>query len=94
MVENNFHNSKVDLWCLGVLIYEFCVGSPPFESETHSETYKKIRLGKINYPNHLSEEVKDLINKLLKREPSKRLSLEDCQNHPWVQKYKNYDFLD
>lgn len=31
MVEGKEHNSKVDLWALGVLAYEFLVGSPPFE---------------------------------------------------------------
>jgi serine/threonine protein kinase len=31
MVEGKEHTSKVDLWALGVLTYEFLVGSPPFE---------------------------------------------------------------
>jgi serine/threonine protein kinase len=31
MVEGKEHNSKVDLWALGVLAYEFLTGSPPFE---------------------------------------------------------------
>jgi aurora kinase len=31
MVEGKDHTSKVDLWALGVLTYEFLVGSPPFE---------------------------------------------------------------
>ena len=42
MVEGKTHNDKVDLWSLGVLCYEFLVGKPPFESEGHSETYKRI----------------------------------------------------
>ena len=35
MVEGNFHDEKVDLWSLGVLCYEFLVGKPPFETESH-----------------------------------------------------------
>ena len=31
MIEGREHNAKVDLWALGVLAYEFIVGSPPFE---------------------------------------------------------------
>jgi len=31
MVEGKEHNSKVDLWALGVLAYEFLCGKPPFE---------------------------------------------------------------
>ena len=46
IVENKLHDERVDLWCLGILCYEFCVGSPPFESESSPETCMKIR--KVN----------------------------------------------
>lgn len=42
MIEGRTYNEKVDLWCIGVLCYELLVGNPPFESSTHSETYKRI----------------------------------------------------
>jgi aurora kinase A len=35
MVAGQFHDEKVDLWSLGVLCYEFLVGKPPFETESH-----------------------------------------------------------
>ncbi len=88
MVENKFHNQNVDLWCLGVLTYEFCVGNPPFESETHNATYHRIRNVDIKFPDYLSNEVCDLILRLLQKDPLKRLSLEDVLSHPWVEKYK------
>jgi serine/threonine protein kinase len=37
MIENKEHDHSVDIWALGVLTYEFLVGSPPFEAEGHSE---------------------------------------------------------
>ena len=37
MIENKDHDHSVDIWALGVLAYEFLVGSPPFEAEGHSE---------------------------------------------------------
>ncbi len=87
MIENKFYSDRADLWCLGVLTYEFCVGSPPFESETHQETYKKIRSNNFFPPNYLSAEVKDFIHRLLVRDPGSRLSLGDCLKHPWIKKY-------
>lgn len=42
MVEGRTHDEKVDLWCLGVLCYELLVGHPPFESASHTETYRRI----------------------------------------------------
>lgn len=42
MIEGKTHDEKVDLWSLGVLCYEFLVGKPPFESQTHEETYRRI----------------------------------------------------
>lgn len=88
MIENRCHTLRVDLWCLGVLIYEFCVGSPPFESESHDKTYSKIRNCSISYPSYLSKDVCDLIDKLLKKDPLQRMNLDDCINHPWIQNHK------
>ncbi|KAG8510180.1 Aurora kinase C [Galemys pyrenaicus] len=42
MIEGRTYNETVDLWCMGVLCYELLVGNPPFESPTHSETYRRI----------------------------------------------------
>ncbi|EMP29685.1 Serine/threonine-protein kinase 12 [Chelonia mydas] len=42
MIEGKTHDEKVDLWCIGVLCYELLVGQPPFESSTHTETYRRI----------------------------------------------------
>ena len=89
MVERKKHTDRIDLWCLGILTYEFCVGQPPFESESHSKTYMKIVFGNIEYPSYLSSEVIDLIGKLLQKNPKARISLEDVINHPWIQKFKN-----
>jgi aurora kinase len=88
MVENRPHNQNVDLWCLGVLTYEFCVGRPPFESDTHNATYVKIKNVDLQFPEYLSFEVCDIISKLLQKDPIKRINLEDVLNHPWIIKYK------
>lgn len=89
MIERKPHDQRIDLWCLGVLTFEFCVGTPPFESEEAQSTYNKIKNVNINWQSHLSKEVKDLITKLLKRDPLVRLSLDEVIEHPWIQLYKD-----
>ena len=47
MVEGKAHDNNVDLWSLGVLCYEFLVGSPPFEAADHTKTYGRIAMVRL-----------------------------------------------
>ncbi|MBN3280357.1 AURAA kinase, partial [Polyodon spathula] len=82
--EGRMHDEKVDLWSLGVLCYEFLVGTPPFETKSHEETYRKISKVDFSYPQFVSEGCRDLISKLLKHNPNQRLPLPGVLTHPWV----------
>lgn len=90
MVESKSHDEKVDVWALGVLMYELIVGKPPFEDEHPSITYKRIAKVDLRIPSFVSKEAADLIRKLLRYEPSKRLSLNEIQEQPWMVKNKPY----
>lgn len=87
MVSASHHDHAVDLWCLGVLMYEFLVGQPPFVSQGTKETYQKIKAVQIEYPSYMSAEAKDLIGKLLQKDPAKRMALGKIPDHPWITKY-------
>eukprot|EP00871_Galdieria_phlegrea_P000804 jgi/Galph1/1724/GphlegSOOS_G420.1 len=90
MVEGREHDAKVDIWSLGVLLYEFLVGSPPFEAQGHTETYRRITHVDIRYPEWLSPGSRDLISRLLVKEPEKRLALHLVLQHPWIKKNAAY----
>lgn len=84
MVEGREHDEQVDVWSLGVLLYEFLVGNPPFEAEGHNATYRRIQRVDLRFPKGLSEDSMDLIRKLLQKDPKKRLPLEAIPSHPWI----------
>lgn len=88
MVEGKEHGRHVDVWSLGVLCYEFLVGSPPFEDQSgYRATYRRIAKVDLKIPDFVSPEANDLITKLLKYEPEKRLDLNSVLVHPWILKY-------
>ena len=84
MVEGKEHDEQVDTWALGVLLYEFLVGVPPFETESHSATYRRIQRVDLRFPSGMPEDAKDLISKLLKKDPRQRLDLARIPTHPFV----------
>ncbi|XP_052020990.1 aurora kinase C-like [Apodemus sylvaticus] len=87
MIARRMYNETVDLWCIGVLCYELLVGKPPFESNTHSETYRRICKVNFKFPSSVPAGAQDLISKLLRYNPSERLSLAQVLEHPWVREH-------
>lgn len=84
MVGNKRYTNRVDVWGLGVLLYEFLVGKPPFEDSSEKATFKKIKVSKPNFPPNLSKEAKDLITKMLNKNAQERPTLDDVLQHPWI----------
>jgi len=78
------YDKNVDLWCLGILTFEFLVGSPPFEEESNNATFKRIMNLDIKYPRHINELARDFISRLLKLNPSDRMPLKEAREHPWI----------
>jgi serine/threonine protein kinase len=63
MVEGREHDHTADIWSLGVLTYEFLVGSPPFEAEGNRATYRKISSVDLRFPAQVSMGARDLISR-------------------------------
>ena len=57
------YDERVDLWSLGVLMYEFLVGEAPFE-DTFAMTTRRIARGEMSIPSFVSDEARDLIQKV------------------------------
>lgn len=63
----------VDWWTLGVLLYEMLTGLPPFYDDNIPKMYKKILQDELKFPEVFDSDAKDLLIKLLDRDPKKRL---------------------
>ena len=70
------YNNKVDIWGVGMLAYLLFVGEPPFKGNRHQIIYN-ISNDKIEYPSHLSEMKKDLLKKMLYKNPNERYEADE-----------------
>ena len=92
------YDHSVDIWCLGVLMYEFLYGNPPFfepdTSDSH-KTYTRITRVDLHFPAKppVSDDAKDLIRRMIVREPERRIRLVDVVQHRWLVGFSGEDVM-
>ncbi|XP_030599852.1 ribosomal protein S6 kinase beta-1 [Archocentrus centrarchus] len=92
------HNRAVDWWSLGALMYDMLTGAPPFTGENRKKTIDKILKCKLSLPPYLTQEARDLLKRLLKRNASSRLGAgagdaAEVQAHPFFRHINWEDLL-
>ena len=87
IINETGHDERVDIWCIGVLLFELSTGSPPFLGNDIETLKNNINHLKINWPKDIGLDVKNLIMKILKYDPKLRISLVEILNHPFFTKY-------
>ncbi|KAI3952940.1 hypothetical protein MKX01_028632 [Papaver californicum] len=80
IISGNGHDFSVDWWGLGVVLYEMLHGKTPFRGVNRQETFFRIL---TRTPELVGEKttLRDLIGKLLEKDPTKRICLEEIKNH-------------
>jgi len=76
------HSYEVDVWSLGVILYTFIIGRPPFETSDVKATYKRIKMNSYSFPDtvQISSQARNLITKILVTDPSKRPTIDQILN--------------
>ena len=95
------YDEKCDIWSLGVIMYILLCGYAPFYGEKDEDIYQQVLKGEYDFPkeewDHVSKEAKDLVKKMIEKEPLKRISALEALQHNWFkknrEKTKNNKFL-
>ena len=87
IINNQGHDEHLDIWCIGVLVFELMAGYSPWQGDDVQTVRYNINRLKIRWPRNMDHDAADLISKILKYNPEERLTLRQMLAHPFFIKY-------
>ncbi|KAK6256916.1 hypothetical protein QUC31_000375 [Theobroma cacao] len=87
-VFNRKYGKEIDVWSAGVILYILLSGVPPFWGETEEKILKAVLEGNLDLKSQpwpsISDAAKDLLRKMLARDPQRRITASQALEHPWM----------
>ncbi|XP_068019579.1 calcium/calmodulin-dependent protein kinase kinase 2 isoform X4 [Melanerpes formicivorus] len=83
-----FSGKALDVWAMGITLYCFVFGQCPFMDERILSLHNKIKTQTLEFPDQpeVTDFLKDLITRMLDKNPESRISVPEIKLHPWVTK--------
>ena len=87
------YGPEADIWSCGVCLYKFLSGRLPFPGETSADVFTAIRHNEVDYAHPswrgVSSAARDLLRRILEKDPAQRISAEGILTSPWMTRHAN-----
>ena len=97
ILKGHGYDCACDMWSLGVVLYLVLCGYPPFPYDSPKQLISSIINAKYTFPEnewqHVSDNVKDMLRKMIELDPKKRLTPTSALAHPWITMAQSTDVL-
>jgi serum/glucocorticoid-regulated kinase 2 len=81
------HGTAVDIWAVGMVLYEFLTGLPPWYTRNREKLFRSLRTSPLAIPDYVSVDAVSLLEGLLKRDPAQRIGskfgIQEVTGHPF-----------
>ncbi|KAJ5584542.1 Serine/threonine-protein kinase psk1 [Penicillium hispanicum] len=94
VIQGKPYGKACDWWSLGALGYDLLTGSPPFRANNHTKLQEKIVKQKLVLPYFLGPDAKDLLIRLLRKDPAKRLGYHMPKDLITIKKHRFFRKID
>lgn len=84
MIRGEGHGTSLDMWEMGVLLYEMVIGKSPFAASSQEATCRLILKVDLRFPASADKDAQDLITKLCKLRAPERLTARQAMEHKFV----------
>ena len=80
------YNKNCCVWSIGIIIFQMFFGELSYNYNNDINEYVQIIRTTYKYSDDISSELKDLLDRMIEIEPTKRISIEECLEHNWMRK--------
>lgn len=81
-----YSGKAADIWAVGVTLYMMVYGTSPFIGDSFGEIYQSILNKELTFSDDTPEDLKDLLCRLLDKNPKTRITIDQIKKHPWMTK--------